>query len=250
MKNKKGYSSRVERNSTKNRLKRRIKKNTKKLPKVIARNLIYLIVGILYTVYLIIRTFDNLIAKLFMKLPRWNRAIIIWSMVISSIMHNNIDKKVVSITKELVMATNIPVEVDELNDTVQKEAEEYSCTAKHEIACRIEKKAIKMGMTKEQAKMSVSISAWETGKWTSSAYHNKNNIGGMMCKSGLITYNSLDEGIEAFLKNLKNNYFDIGLDTFDKIQKKYCPIGAKNDPTGLNKNWLNGVNKMYEEFGG
>ena len=105
-------------------------------------------------------------------------------------------------------------------------------------------------MTKEQAKMSVSISAWETGRWTSSAYHSKNNVGGMMCNSGWITYNSLDEGIEAFLINLKNNYFYIGLDTFDKIQKKYCPIGAKNDPTGLNKNWLNGVNKMYEEFGG
>lgn len=250
MKNKKGYSSRVERNSTKNRLKRRIKKNTKRLPKVIAKNLIYLIVGILYTVYLIIRAFDTLIAKLFMKLPRWSRAIIIWSMVISSIMHNNIDKKVVSITKELVTATNIPVEVAKLNDIEQKEVEEYNCTMNHEIACKIENKAVKIGMTKEQAKMSVSISAWETGRWTSSAYHNKNNVGGMMCKSGLITYNSLDEGIEAFLINLKNNYFDIGLDTFDKIQKKYCPIGAKNDPTGLNKNWLNGVNKMYEEFGG
>lgn len=250
MKNKKGYSSRVERNSTKNRLKRRIKKNTKRLPKVITRNLIYLIVGILYTIYLIIRGFDTLIAKLFMKLPRWSRAIIIWSMVISSIMHNNIDKKVVNITKELVMATNIPVEVVKLNDTEQKMIEEYNCTTKHEIVCRIENKAIKIGMTKEQAKMSVSISAWETGRWTSSAYHNKNNVGGMMCKSGLITYNSLDEGIEAFLINLKNNYFDIGLDTFDKIQNKYCPIGAKNDPTGLNKNWLNGVNKMYEEFGG
>lgn len=120
----------------------------------------------------------------------------------------------------------------------------------HEIACRIENKAVKIGMTKEQAKMSVSISAWETGRWTSSAYHSKNNVGGMMCSKGLIVYNSLDEGIDAFLINLKNNYFDIGLDTFDKIQKKYCPIGAKNDPTGLNKNWLNGVNKMYEEFGG
>ena len=250
MKNKKGYSSRVERNSTKNRLKRRIKKNTKRLPKVIARNLIYLIVGILYTIYLIIRGFDTLVAKLFMKLPRWSRAIIIWSMIISSIMHNDIDKKVVNITKELVMATNIPVEVAKLNDTEQKEVEEYNCTMKHEIACKIENKAVKIGMKKEQAKMSVSISAWETGRWTSSAYHSKNNVGGMMCKSGLINYSSLDEGIEAFLINLKKNYFDIGLDTFDKIQKKYCPIGAKNDPTGLNKNWLNGVNKMYEEFGG
>ena len=185
-----------------------------------------------------------------MKLPRWSRAIIICSMVISSIMHNNIDKKLVSITKELVMVTNIPVEVAKLNDIEQKEVDEYNCTMNHEIACKIENKAVKIGMTKEQAKMSVSISAWETGRWTSSAYHNKNNVGGMMCKSGLITYNSLDDGIDAFLINLKNNYFDMGLDTFDKIQKKYCPIGAENDPTGLNKNWLNGVNKMYEEFGG
>ena len=67
MKNKKGYSSRVERNSTKNRLKRRIKKNTKRLPKVIVKNLVYLIVGILYTIYLIIRGFDTLVAKLFMN---------------------------------------------------------------------------------------------------------------------------------------------------------------------------------------
>ena len=141
-------------------------------------------------------------------------------------------------------------EVAKLNDTEQKDVEEYNCTMKHEIACKIENKAVKIGMTKEQAKMSVSISAWETGRWTSSAYHSKNNVGGMMCNSGLINYSSLDEGIEAFLINLKKNYFDIGLDTFDKIQKKYCPIGAKNDPTGLNKNWLNGVNKMYEEFGG
>ena len=63
-----------------------------------------------------------------------------------------------------------------------------------------------------------------------------------------MVYNSLDEGIEKFLINLKNNYFDIGLTTLEKIQPKYCPIGAKNDPTGLNKHWLNGTNKMLEEL--
>jgi hypothetical protein len=26
------------------------------------------------------------------------------------------------------------------------------------------------------------------------------------------------------------------------LQKRYCPIGASNDPTGLNKNWLKNVN--------
>ena len=152
-------------------------------------------------------------------------------------------------TSKQVEPQNTPT-FEETTQIETKQEEEYKCTLGHETACKIKKKALEIGMTEEQAKMSVSISAWETGRWTSSAYHNKNNVGGMMCNSGLIAYNSLDEGIEAFLINLKNNYFDIGLDTFDKIQKKYCPIGAKNDPTGLNKNWLNGVNKMYEEFGG
>lgn len=64
----------------------------------------------------------------------------------------------------------------------------------------------------------------------------------------LINYNSLEEGIVAFLSNLKNNYFDVGLDTLDKIQPKYCPIGAVNDPNGLNKYWLNGTKKMYNEL--
>ena len=50
------------------------------------------------------------------------------------------------------------------------------------------------------------------------------------------------------LNNLKYNYFDIGLDTLEKIQPKYCPIGAANDPTGLNKYWLSGTQKKYNEL--
>ena len=75
-----------------------------------------------------------------------------------------------------------------------------------------------------------------------------NNVGGMMCNSGLRSYDSLDDGIEAYLNNLKYNYFDIGLDTLEKIQPKYCPIGAANDPTGLNKYWLSGTQKKYNEL--
>ena len=136
------------------------------------------------------------------------------------------------------------------NDTQihTKQIEEYNCTLGHETACKIKKKALEIGMTEEQAIISVAISKWETGSWTSVAYNQKNNIGGMMCKSGLIAYNSLDDGINSFIVNLKQNYFDLGLDTLEKIQPKYCPIGAKNDPNGLNKNWLSGTKKMYEEL--
>jgi hypothetical protein len=32
------------------------------------------------------------------------------------------------------------------------------------------------------------------------------------------------------------------------LAKRYCPIGAKNDPTGLNKNWLTNV-RFYLQRG-
>ena len=51
-------------------------------------NILYLIVGLIYAIYLLIRAFDNLVVKLFMKLPRWSRAVILWILVISSVYHN------------------------------------------------------------------------------------------------------------------------------------------------------------------
>ena len=30
------------------------------------------------------------------------------------------------------------------------------------------------------------------------------------------------------------------------LSKRYCPIGAKNDPKGLNKNWVKNVRYYYE----
>lgn len=31
-------------------------------------------------------------------------------------------------------------------------------------------------------------------------------------------------------------------------QRRYCPIGAENDPEGLNKNWATNVSKHYYSF--
>lgn len=97
-------------------------------------------------------------------------------------------------------------------------------------------------------RLAVAISMHETGKYTSKAFKELNNVGGMMCNSGLREYTTLEEGIEAFVSNLKYNYIDEGLDTIEKIQPKYCPIGAKNDPNGLNKYWVSGVTKYYNEL--
>jgi len=96
------------------------------------------------------------------------------------------------------------------------------------------------------------IAMHETGNGTSPAAKNKNNLGGMMKRdgSGLMKFNSIEEGIDKMASNLKRLYFDQGLTTIEQIQKKYAPINAKNDPTGLNKNWVPGVTKYYKSLGG
>ena len=231
------------------KLKRRIKKILKKL----VRNVIYFIVGFIYAIYLLIRAFDNLIVMLFMKLPRWSRAIILWALVISNIYHNfdfkvmakEVEKTTLNITTEQILQENTP----KLEETLQietKSQEEYKCTLEHETACKIQKKAIEYGV---DWRIAVAISRWETGNFTSSIYQNKNNVGGLYCR-GFLSYETLDEGVEAFVSNLKRKYFDMGLDTLEKIQPKYCPIGAANDPNGLNKNWLNGVTQIYQSLSG
>ena len=252
-KNKKGYRSRVERNSLKNRTKRSLKRFIKELPKKVAMNILYFLVGVIYTIYLLIRAFDNLIAKLFMKLPRWSRAVILWTLVISSVYHNfeikvfakELEKEEVKIKTQIIPQEEV-IASEEIVQNETKQEEEYKCTLEHETACKIQKKAIEQGI---DWKMAVAISKWETGSWTSNIYNNKNNVGGMYCR-GFISYGSLDEGIEAFVSNLKRNYYDMGLNTIEKIGSKYCPVGASNDPTGLNKNWVPGVTKFYQELEG
>ncbi|MFB7817429.1 glucosaminidase domain-containing protein [Paenibacillus chitinolyticus] len=92
------------------------------------------------------------------------------------------------------------------------------------------------------------VAMHETGNGASNAVKSKNNVGGMMGKNGLMSFGSVQEGIDAMARNLKKNYFDQGLNTVESIQKKYAPIGAANDPTSLNKNWVNGVTKYYSGF--
>lgn len=90
----------------------------------------------------------------------------------------------------------------------------------------------------------------ETGNGTSSAANSKFNVGGMMGKNGLMKFGSIAEGIDAMASNLKRLYYDKGLTTIEQIQRKYAPVGAANDPNGLNKNWISGVSKYYSMLGG
>jgi hypothetical protein len=89
------------------------------------------------------------------------------------------------------------------------------------------------------------ISMHETGNGTSNAARFKYNVAGMMGKDGLKTYSSIEESILDMARNLKHNYIDAGKNTIAQIGAKYAPIGATNDPTGLNNNWVTGVQQYF-----
>lgn len=90
--------------------------------------------------------------------------------------------------------------------------------------------------------MATGIMLLETGcKWGCSRLVREcNNVGGQK-GSGCGSYsrfNSLDEGIKAFIDNLKRNYISKGLTTPEQINPKYAE----------DRNWSKKVNKYIEEI--
>ena len=241
--------TRVERNSKSYKKRVKVKK---KLWKEILKCIIAFLIGVVYLTYKIIRWVNNTVAKLFMKLPRILKVGVVYG-VIAIAIYGNMNPKV--IIKEVVKEEEIKIRLDK-DDLLKEEKKEETNIAElrtetchlSEIECKIYNKSTEYGLSREQAFIVVSISRHETGKWTSKAFLNKNNLGGIMCSTGLRTYSSLDEGVEAFVSLLKNRYFDKGLDTIEKIQPVYCPINADNDPHNLNQYWLPMVTKYYNEY--
>lgn len=112
-----------------------------------------------------------------------------------------------------------------------------------EVSCKIKKVAQDYEV---DWRLAVAISMHETGKYTSIAFNELNNVGGNFRNGSLMVFEDLDKGIDFFISNLKNNYIDMGLDTIELIQPKYCPIGINDN--GDNKYWVSGVTKYYNEL--
>ena len=90
--------------------------------------------------------------------------------------------------------------------------------------------------------MATAIMLHETGcKWNCSRLVREcNNVGGQK-GSGCGSYsyfNSLDEGIKAFIDNLERNYISYGLTTPEQINPKYAE----------DRTWYKKVNKYIEEI--
>lgn len=90
--------------------------------------------------------------------------------------------------------------------------------------------------------LAVAISLHETGcKWTCSYLVRAcNNIGGVKgspsCNGGSYrAYDTLDEGIEQFIRNIANNYVAKGLDNPEAMQRKYTGMTISTWATKVNK---------------
>lgn len=228
-----------------------------KLIKGLIKAFALLIAQIAKMIYLIIKAFNNLNAKIFMKLPRLLKVAIIYTLIGLSIL--TFDKPQV-LVKE-VLSSSMVEQIETLeneiniqnNQLTQKDNEiaRLNVIAKlNDIEKKIYNASINSELTHEQAILVVAISKHETGNWTSNLYKNNNNFGGIYNskEQKFYSYESNDKGLQAFVNLLKNNYFGKGLDTIEEIGAKYCPIGASNDPTGVNQHWVPKVTQYYNNY--
>lgn len=124
--------------------------------------------------------------------------------------------------------------IEENNESV---VERLSNVDNLTIEERIELKCHQYGIEPD---IPLAIARLETGHFTSRAFKEGNNVGGLSINEKPMSFDTLEDGIEAFVQNLANNYFAEGLDTVEEIGTKYCPVNKEN--------WIRIVNQLLEEY--
>ncbi len=158
-----------------------------------------------------------------------------------------LSNSVIELQKELDSATQLTKqkeqevkllykELDDLakiNDELQKELKLSNGTPREilKIACK---------EYEVDYILAVSIARVETGNFTSELFLKYNNLGGLSNDYEWYKYNTLIEGVNAYVSMLKLEYIDKGLNTPEKIQPKYCP-GKDGE------HWISLVRKIMEE---
>ena len=73
----------------------------------------------------------------------------------------------------------------------------------------------------------------------------QNNPGSLMgASSEPWQFKTIDEGLEAYAKNLEDNYIKKGLTTVETIGPVYAPSNAVNDPAHTNNAWIPAVKQI------
>ena len=96
------------------------------------------------------------------------------------------------------------------------------------------------------------ISVHETGNGSSKAAKQLKNAGGIMANANkgiLKSFISINSSIEYMAWLLRGSYLDgRNIHSIKDIGNVYCPVGANNDPTGLNNYWIGGVTNVYKNL--
>lgn len=210
--------------------------------KEVLKDIYYVLVGMVYIAVKTYVAFEKAFLRVWKSFPKWLVRIIVWVMLINISVLND---KAPEIIEKIV--TNI--EIKEVYAIKEIMVEPKKCEWGI-YECAVYDTALEYGLNDEQAKIAVAITQHETDDYTSLMFKNKNNIGGMYNSTDkcFYSYNSVEDGIDAYIRNLKRLYIDQGLDTIEKIHGKYAPLDVENDPTGLNAYWVAGVTRYYNEL--
>ena len=147
--------------------------------------------------------------------------IFVSSSIVFALLAADVENAPSLIGADICYANNMEIEAEE-NDIPVEEvvSKELSIEEKIERACE------DYGVSYDLA---IAIARLETGWFTSEAYIYGNNPGGMSVNEIPIVYESIEEGVDAFVRNLKENYISEGLTTPEEIGPKYCPINPDWD---------------------
>lgn len=91
----------------------------------------------------------------------------------------------------------------------------------------------------------------ESACGTSKFARERNNVAGIYRNKGYCRFDSVNECIEFTAKLLGGKLYGGGRNnTIARVQAVYCPVGAKNDPQGINKYWRDGVTRYMKTIFG
>lgn len=225
----------------KQKQRKEIKKNAIYILKAILKGIGYFFIGCLYIIKETYAAFEKSFLKVWKKLPKWVIRIIIWTMIFNIILLN--DK-----APEIIETIKTEIKIKEIYTIKEIMIEPEKC-AYGIYECAIYDAAIEYGLSEEQARISIAVAQHETGDFKSVLFKNNNNPAGLWNGKAqkFYSFDTVEDGIDCYIKNV-GYYFNNGYETIEKLQKKWAPLNAKNDPTGINNNWISGVTYYYNQL--
>ena len=107
-------------------------------------------------------------------------------------------------------------------------------------------------------KLLIAIAMNESARGTSYAARTRHNLFGRWDANAINPrtgargyhkyYRDADESIRDIARHLRKEYLDKGYTSIETIARKYAPVGAENDPGGLNGGWPEAVGRFYQQL--